>query len=104
MCDISLNKTLSLHKCEKDLDKLNSDEIWNIYNDLLVDSNINDDNMNDDDNTNNDDNVNDNNVKCVDDKCVDNKCVDNNCNSTEFILDDGYYIYHSNARGASKRK
>ena len=62
MCDISLNKTLSLHKCEKDLDKLNSDEIWNIYNDLLVDSNINDDNMNDDDNTNNDDNVNNNDI------------------------------------------
>ena len=69
MCDISSMETISTHNN----DKLNPDDIWDIYNDLMDDSVINE------------------NIK-EDNKKNENKCVDDNCNSRDFILDDGYYV------------
>ena len=69
MCDISSMETISTHNS----DKLNPDDIWDIYNDLMDDSVINE------------------NIK-EDNKKNENKCVDDNCNSRDFILDDGYYV------------
>lgn len=69
MCDISSMETISTHN----IDKLNSDDIWDIYNDLM------------------DDNVINENIE-EDNKKNENKCIDDNCNSRDFILDDGYYV------------
>lgn len=69
MCDISSMETISTHNS----DKLNPDDIWDIYNDLMDDSVINE-------------NIEEDNKK------NENKCIDDNCNSSDLILDDGYYV------------
>ena len=74
MCDISSNsETISLHNTKHKLDKLDPDEIWNIYNDLLEDDLIK---------NNKEEEIILNEIKCV----------TNNCDSKDFILDDGYYM------------
>jgi len=65
MSNISLNNDYS--------DKLDSDEIWNIYNNLLDDDIV----------TNNNKNEN---------QKDDNKCIKDSCESKEFVLEDGYYM------------
>ena len=78
MCDISSNnETISLHQSESSTDKLDSDEIWNIYNDLLEDDMITNSPKKNDDFLSNINEI---------------KCITNNCDSKDFILDDGYYM------------
>ena len=80
MCDISSNnETISLHQhqTESSTDKLDSEEIWNIYNDLLEDDMITNSPKKSEDLSSNINEI---------------KCITNNCDSKDFILDDGYYM------------